>query len=137
MMDTGSGADVLKRTLATRNKKINISRIARDVGLPVEALEAWLFNSAQARLAPEYMKKLAAVLYHGAGYDEVTDKLVPARKTEPTPLCAPDYVQPFNPAMAPYGVWDGKKPVSGPQDMTPGPPVSGKVKPPPGWSSSE
>jgi len=80
-----SGAEVIRQVLAGRNKKANIGGLARDLGLSIAALEAFMYG--RSGLAPEVLDALTKILFDGnAAYDPAIDMLRPAKREEPRPL---------------------------------------------------
>ena len=64
--DQDSGQAILRRALATRNRKFNISLMARDLSIAPSALEE--FAHGTASLTPEVLKALAGIVLD-ADYD--------------------------------------------------------------------
>ena len=50
---TESGTDVIRRALSSRNRKLNLAIMCRDIGVPSLAVEA--FASGNAKLTPEIL----------------------------------------------------------------------------------
>jgi hypothetical protein len=83
-----SGSSVIRRALASRNRKLNLAGMARDLAVPSTALEA--FACGDAKLAPEILVKLAERIWHGhLKYDPLTDTLQSANTSKPTSTGVP------------------------------------------------
>jgi hypothetical protein len=81
----GGGAEYIKAALATRRRKGHLAPIARDCNTGVSVLESWI--DGFTTLKPDLLRELARHLL-GAEYDEHTDLLRSARRTETLPLAA-------------------------------------------------
>ena len=75
-----SGQALLRQALAAHNMKRNLVTMARDVGVPSPALEAFAYGSAS--LSPDVLKALALRILD-AVYDPLTDKLSNGASQEP------------------------------------------------------
>jgi hypothetical protein len=100
----GGGAEYIRTVLATRRRKGHLAPIARDCNTGVSTLEA--FVDGHAMLQPDLLRELARHLLD-AEYDEHTDLLRSARRTETLPLAAgyqtapSSYPPPWRPSEGP------------------------------------
>ena len=88
MKEIKTGTDAIRQALVARSTKVNIGGLARELGLSVAALEAFMYG--RSGLAPEVLDALTKVLFDGrATYDPSIDRLRPAKREEPRPLGVP------------------------------------------------
>jgi hypothetical protein len=83
--DEQSGKEIIRLAMAARNRRLNLGRIARDVGVPSTTLEAFITGSAS--LTPEVLNKLADWIWGGTmKYAADVDRIQPAQSREGTPI---------------------------------------------------
>ena len=88
MIEIKTGTDAIRQALVARSTKVNIGGLARELGLSVAALEAFMYG--RSGLGPEVLDALTKVLFDGrATYDPSIDRLRPAECEEPRPLGVP------------------------------------------------
>jgi hypothetical protein len=86
-MSIESAASILRRALTARNRRLNLSGLARDIGLASSALEAFCGG---ANLPDEALTALTERVFQGhLRFDPKTGTLEPTNKAEPTSIGAP------------------------------------------------
>jgi hypothetical protein len=104
----------------------HLAQLAQDASVPVSTQE--LFITSKAKLAPEILENLAAILFDNAIYDRTLDMLVTKNRGKTLSLGV--LPPPFDPKTAP-GFKAGTPPIPAPQ---PGAAAWAKAKVPSGRS---
>src|SRR5262245_48885640 len=126
MAGSVTGTDVIRSALQARMRKINISGIARELGISVSELESFAAGTLKRDVV--VMNALAPELFQGnAQINPATDLLEPAVKDPPRPLG----IRP-EPVLPSKKVWPVGQPPPGPQPVKPSPPVKKTARP--GWA---
>jgi hypothetical protein len=123
-----TGTEIVRQALLARQRKNNISSIAKELQIAIPALEAFAFG--QAGLPVEVLKQLAVYLFPNAELDTKIDRLRSANR-QPS-MSLPKPLPPCDPASLPYA-WSGVRPERGPQPVVPAKPAPVKQQRP-GWS---
>jgi hypothetical protein len=80
-----TGTEILRRAVRARNVKMNLSRLAGEIGIATDTLEQ--FATGKVTLLPATLNDLAREIFAGnAVYDETIDRLRSAIKHEPKSL---------------------------------------------------
>jgi hypothetical protein len=82
-----TGTQVLREALLNRMRKLNLGRMAQDIGVSLVALEA--FATGKANLTPDILVKLAPQLFPNAIWDPEIDRLRPENQQPPSSYVLP------------------------------------------------
>jgi hypothetical protein len=126
-----TGTDAIRRRVWARWRKAHLATTARDMSIPLPALEA--FAQGTGQLSAAQLQALAKEFFpHHVAFDPVADRLV---DTSPAPTRLGTPPEPWRPGPD-YVPWDPTRPVIGPQFEKPMPQTSGKPKPRPGFAAA-
>ena len=95
MTETVTGTEISRQAARARAKSQNIATMARELGVPTEAL--YEFGNGQGTLPVPVLQALTVELFHGhAKFLPEQNLLAPVNKNEPTPMGIPPdrYVPP-------------------------------------------
>ena len=97
MNEQVTGTSIIRAALRARNRKINLSTMARDLDMQITLLEDFAEGRAKT-LAPDLLRKITTYIWtNGTRYNAEADALESNNVTPPTTL-APGY-RAFNPEL--------------------------------------
>jgi hypothetical protein len=81
-MSETTGTELIRQAAKGRNLKLNLATAARDLGWPGDVLHNFIKG---AELTPDQTRAICQYLLPHTVWDEATDRLMPAKRQEPTP----------------------------------------------------